>query len=164
MPEFEPELPPVLKPGPSAAPPASPLYARLLNIFAIPGHVFEDVRVSMHSVGNWLVPTLLCCFALAASGYVVLSLPSMGKNISTLRERQVTALEEAVKSGKVTQTEADQSLKAVDMLLQPAVMKTIAAAGGFVWGAVRLFWWSLVRRPPPRDPPGGDGVGRRLSK
>lgn len=145
MPELEPELPPVLPPAPAPLPrPQSPLLARLLNLFALPGHVFEEVRASRHSMGNWLVPTVLCCVALAVSGYVVVSVPSMGKSIAKLRERQVTALDEAVKAGKITQADADLSLKAVDALIQPAALKAIAAGGGLVWGGVRLFWWSFV--------------------
>ena len=145
MPDFEPELPPVLKPASAVVPPpASTLWARLLNVFAIPGHVFDEVRVSRHSVGNWLVPTLLCCVALAVSGPVVLSLPSMEKNVSQLRERQAASLDEAVKVGKITREDADRSLKMVDALMQPAVLKSIAAIGGLSWGVVRLFWWAFV--------------------
>jgi hypothetical protein len=118
--------------------------ARLLNIFAIPGHVFEEVRVSRHSIGNWLLPTLLCGLALAASGYVVLSIPGVWKNIPELRERQATALEEAVAAGKITRQEADQSLRMVDALMRPGVLKSIASAAGLFWGAVRLFWWAFV--------------------
>jgi hypothetical protein len=140
------DIPPVLGPKPAPVPPrpASPLFARLLNVFAIPGHVFEEVRVSRHSVGNWVIPTLLCCVVLAVSGYVVLSTPTMQKNVAGLRERQATTLGEAVKAGKITQAEVDQSLKIMDGLMQPAVLKSIAAGGGFVWGVVRLFWWSFV--------------------
>lgn len=145
MPEPESELPPVLKPAPPVAPaPVSPLLARLLNVFAIPGRVFEEVRVSRHSIGNWLVPTLLCCLALAASGYVVLSIPSVWKKVPELRERQAAALDEAVAAGKITREEADQSLQVVDGFMQPAVLKSVASAGGLLWGAVRLFWWSFV--------------------
>jgi hypothetical protein len=145
MSEFEPQLPPVLQPAPAAVPPpASSLLARLLNVFAIPGHVFEEVRVSRHSVGNWLIPTLLCSLALALFGYVVPALPSVGKSLAELREKQAAVFKEALKEGKITQAEADQSLKAMEVFMQPAVMKTLAAGGGFCWGAIRLFWWAFV--------------------
>ena len=145
MSEPDPDRPPVLKPAvPNLPPVASALYARLLNVFAMPGHVFEEVRVSRHSVGNWLVPTLLCCVALAISGYVVLSIPSVWKKVPELREHQAKTLDEAVAAGKITRDEADASLKAVDSFMQPAVLKSLAVGGGLIWGVVRLFWWSFI--------------------
>jgi len=120
------------------------LLARLLNVFAMPGQVFEEVRVSRHSPGNWLVPTLLCCVALALSGYVVLSLPSVWGKVPELREQQAKALEEAVTAGKITRADADQSLQLIDSLIRPGVIKSFVVGAGLAYGVFRLFWWSLV--------------------
>ena len=38
---------------------AMSLAARLLNVFATPGDVFDDVKVAPASTANWLVPALL---------------------------------------------------------------------------------------------------------
>jgi len=149
MSEFDPELPPVLQPAPAPLPPpASHLWMRLLNVFAVPGQVFDEVRRSRHSPGNWLVPTLLCCLALGVSGYVALSVPSVWKEVEKqqvqFRERQSAALDEAVKAGKSTQADADKVLAAFDNVMRPEVLKSFAAAGGVAWGAARVFWWALV--------------------
>ena len=45
------------------------LGARLLNIYAIPGDVFDEVMAAPPKLANWLVPTLLTCLAaLSLSG------------------------------------------------------------------------------------------------
>jgi hypothetical protein len=150
MSEPENELPPLLEPVsvPPAPEPASPLVLRLLNVFAVPGHVFDEVRVSRHSAGNWILPTLLCCVALAVSGYVALSVPSVWKAVSErqeeFRKQQAATLDKSVAEGKITRAEADETLAALDKVTQPAVLKAFAAAGGFFWGGVRVFWWGLV--------------------
>jgi len=149
MSDPENELPPVLKPAPPpATAPASPLIVRLLNVFAVPGHVFDEVRVSRHSAGNWILPTLLCCVALAVSGYVALSVPSVWKVVAErqaeFRRQQAAALEESVAAGKITPAEAEETLETLDKVTQPAVLKAFAAAGGFFWGGARVFWWALV--------------------
>ena len=40
---------------------ASSLASRLLNVFAAPGDVFEEIRTGTPSTANWLVPLLLAC-------------------------------------------------------------------------------------------------------
>jgi len=115
-----------------------------LNIFAIPGQVFEEVKGSRHLLSNWIVPTVLCGVALAILGIVVLSAPSVQEKLPELREQQIQKMNEAVAAGKATQAQADQSLKLWDIVMRPAVMNFIAAAGGLSWGIIRLFWWSLI--------------------
>jgi len=50
--------------------PASSLGGRLVNMFAAPGDVFEEIRTSTPSSANWLVPLLLSC--LVGVGYIAL--------------------------------------------------------------------------------------------
>jgi len=61
--EEPPPIPePILAPEPQPALPATPkmsLPARLLNVFAVPGEVFEDVKASVFCSSNWLIPALL---------------------------------------------------------------------------------------------------------
>ena len=58
MSDFENEVPPVLESKPTP-PPGTSLLARLLNVLAMPGQVFEEVRPARHAAGNWLVPVPL---------------------------------------------------------------------------------------------------------
>jgi hypothetical protein len=143
MTEFESEQPPVLKPA-APPPPTSTLLARLLNIFAIPGLVFEEVRVSRHKWSNWLLPMLLSCMVLAAWGCVILATPAMQTKIAKMREQQTEVMRDAVAKGKQTQAEADQFLKAVDLVTQPEVMRALAVGGGVAIGVLRLAWWAFL--------------------
>lgn len=149
MPEHENDLPPVINPAPaSPPPPASSLLARLLNIFAIPGQVFAEVRLARHSVANWLVPSLLCAVAMAAMAVAMFAMPTIQKELAAqqekMRESQAASLAESVKAGTTTQVEADQALQAMDAVTRPPVMRLAAAAIGFAVGLGRVFWWAFV--------------------
>jgi hypothetical protein len=150
MPEPDLNPPPVLEPAPAPAPPPapSPLLARLLNVFAMPGRVFEEVRQCRAAAGNWLVPALLCGVALALVGYVLVSTPAatkqLGERQAKAQEAQATSLAESVKAGKITQADADAALNLFDRVARPEVLKTAVAALGFVLGILRVFWWGLV--------------------
>ena len=152
MPDFDNDPPPVLEPAPASVPPPPPssLLARLLNVFAMPGRVFEEVCRSRHAAGNWLVPSFLSGVALALAAYVMLSMPTVWKQLNEqqlkIREVQAAALAESVKAGKVSQAEADESLKVFDWVARPEVLKPVAAAGGFGLGILRVFWWGFVLR------------------
>jgi len=164
MSEDENDLPPVINPAPASPPPppASSFGARLLNIFAIPGQVFAEVRQVRHSVANWLVPALLCAAAMAAMTVAMLSMPTIQKEVAIqqnkMRESQAAALAESVKAGKTTPAEAEQAEQAMEAVTKPAIMSLAAAVVGFMVGLGRVFWWAFVlwvlarsflRRPIP---------------
>lgn len=149
MSDLDNDLPPVLESKPAPAPPPSTsLLARLLNILAIPGQVFDEVRVARHSVWNWLVPAPLYAVSLALFTVVFLSLPVVQKlwteQQSKMRAAQSTQLAEAVKSGALQQADADQTLATMDRLSRPRVVKSLAMLGGFAFGFCRIFWWAGV--------------------
>ena len=149
MPDFEADLPPVLESNPAPAPPpGTSLLARLLNVLAIPGQVFEEVRATRHSVWNWLVPVPVYAVSLALFTVVFFSIPTIQKlwteQQSKMRQTQASSLAEDVKSGKLKQADADQTLAAMDSLLRPRVVKTVALAGGFCFGMARVCWWAFV--------------------
>src|ERR1017187_8438740 len=103
---------PVLESPPNArlgAPPPAPMSftARLLNVFAIPGEVFETVRASRICVANWLLPALLSAVVGALTISVILSQPSVQRQGRDLSEQQAKALDQQVKAGKVTRGEGD---------------------------------------------------------
>ena len=149
MPDFEDDLPPVLESKPAPAPPPSTsLLARLLNVLAIPGQVFEEVRASRHSVWNWLVPIPIYAVSFALFTVVFFSMPTIQKMLaeqqSKMRQTQASSLAEDVKAGKLKQADVDQALSVMDSLSQPRVVKSAVLAGGFCFGVVRVFWWAFV--------------------
>src|ERR1035438_1533783 len=105
------ELPPVLESPPeSPPPPAMSLAARLLNVFAIPGEVFEVVKASRVSIANWLLPMLLSGVVLALMAVVVVSQPAMQKQMHERFEQQVKSLQQEVSAGKAKQAEVDRTV------------------------------------------------------
>ena len=55
------------------------LAARLLNVFAVPGEVFSEVKRSGHHISNWLIPSVLGALVGALSMAIILSQPAIQK-------------------------------------------------------------------------------------
>ncbi|HZL43606.1 MAG TPA: hypothetical protein VFD66_10055, partial [Verrucomicrobiae bacterium] len=111
--------------------PAMSLAARLMNIFATPGEVVEDIRRSRPSTANWLVPSLLYGLIGAISMILTLSQPTM---IEQIRAQQVKPIEAKVAAGKMTRAQADQAIAMMEKFSTPAVMKTFASMGAIAVG------------------------------
>jgi len=76
---MEPALPPL--PADRSVTPTSSLGARLLNVYATPGEVFEEVRQSPPSAANWLVPVLLSCLISVISAVAIFSQETVVRQI-----------------------------------------------------------------------------------
>jgi hypothetical protein len=139
------ELPPVLESPPEPPPPpAMSLAARMLNVFAIPGEVFEVVKASRVSIANWLLPMLLSGVVLALMGVVVVSQPAMQKQMHERFEQQVKSLQQEVSAGKMKQAEVDRTVAVTRAIIAPPVLRGLFGAGGAVLGVARVFWWAFV--------------------
>ncbi|HOX55883.1 MAG TPA: YIP1 family protein [Candidatus Paceibacterota bacterium] len=139
------EPPPVQETPPDASqPPAMSLAARLLNVFAIPGEVFEGVKASRFSVGNWLVPALLLAVVGVFTSVVVVSQASFQQQMRERIEKQARALEEQVQAGKVQRVEADRALAFTRAITQPPVLKVLGGAAAAALSFARVFWWALI--------------------
>lgn len=142
------EPPPILEtPPPPAAPgePTMSLPARLMNVFAVPGDVFEEVKSTPHVISNWLAPALIACVVGVVSVIIVLSQPAIQQQ---LREKQEQAMEkkfeELIQAGKITREQADQQMAAVGKLFGGAFQKVMGSAGVVIYSFARVFFWALV--------------------
>ena len=134
--------PPIPEPAPAVPePPRTSLAARLLNVFAVPGEVFEEVKVSVGSAANWVVPALLLAVTGAISAIIVMSQPAIQQQI---REQQAKVMEKQVEAGKMTRQQADQALAVIDKFMGPTMLKIFGAFGAVVASFVRIVWWGLV--------------------
>ena len=79
------QINPILEPPADVPKPAMSLTARLFNIFADPGEVFESVKTSKPAVANWLVPALIYPLAGMISVVVIFSQPAIVQQIQTSR-------------------------------------------------------------------------------
>jgi hypothetical protein len=135
LPNARPDAPP---------PPAMSFAARLLNVFAIPGEVFETVRVNRFCVANWLLPALLLAVVGVLTVIVVFSQPSIQKQVRELGDQQAKAVEQQVKAGKVTQADADQVQAITRSIANPATLKIAGSMAAVVIGVARVFWWAFI--------------------
>lgn len=110
----------------------------------MPGAVFDEVRDSRHSTGNWLLPTLLCCAVMALWACARLATPPVQKQFAEMREQQARALEQSVAAGKTTSAEAQGFQRTTDTVLQPAVMRLAASSVGAMVAVFRVFAWAWL--------------------
>lgn len=132
--------PPPSEPAPAAAPRSS-LAARLLNVFATPGEVFEEVKTSPPTASNWLVPALIGAAIGILMSIVMFSQPAI---VQQIHEQQAQAMDQMVKNGKMSQADADRGLEMAEKFTGPTMLKIFGSAGAVVGSFVRIFWWALV--------------------
>jgi len=136
------ETPPTIPPGGSAPNvPTMSLAARLLNVFAIPGDVFEEVKAAASRISNWLVPALITCLVSSTAVVILFSQPAIQQKI---REHQEQSIEGKVKSGDMTRQQADQAMAVIEKFSGPTMMKIFGVVGSVFFGFGRVFWWATV--------------------
>jgi hypothetical protein len=136
-------------PGPDVSrdatpPPPTSLAARLLNVFAVPGQVFAEVKAGRVCIGNWLVPAFLSALVAVFTAVVIVSHPAFQRQMHDLTERQAKVVDQQVKAGKVKQADADRAMGFVRAITQPGAIKTLASMAVAVIGFARVFWWAFL--------------------
>jgi hypothetical protein len=122
-------------------PPAMSLMARLVNVFAGPGEVFEDIKASPPATSNWLVPVLLFALVGVISSIVIFSQPAI---VQQIHEQQTKKMDEMVKSGKMSQADADKAAAIADRFTGPTILAIFGSVGAVIAGFVRMVWWALI--------------------
>jgi hypothetical protein len=136
------ETPPFPEIPPPASPPVSTtLLAKLLNVFALPGEVFEEVKLSRPLIGNWLAPTLLAAMVGIISTLIIFSQPAF---LQKMREQQQKMFDAQVKAGKMSQAKADEAVEMAQKFTGPATLKIAGSVSAVIFSFVRVFWWALV--------------------
>lgn len=124
------------------------LLARLLNVFAIPGHVFDELAVTRASFGNWLVPLIITSLIGGFSVLVLYSQPSFQDQIHKLEDKmhkqQSQYLDDRVKSGQMTRDEANQTQALVDKFFTPNTLKLLSMAASFIGVLLSIFGWGFA--------------------
>ncbi|MGA2802510.1 MAG: YIP1 family protein [Verrucomicrobiota bacterium] len=124
-----------------SCPPATSLAGRLLNIFAAPGDVFDEIKTTPPCVGSWLVPVLLSAVIGTLSVIIMFSQPAI---IQQIHEQQAKVFDDQVNAGKMTRAQADQAEAAAEKFSGPTLMKISGSVGVVVISFVRVFWWAFV--------------------
>lgn len=113
--------------------------ARLLNVFAMPGRVFEEVKASRPHLLNWLIPFVLSALMGAVAIQLRLADPAVQKQFKQILQSQVKFLDQSVASGKISRADADKVLPLYEKLSR----LVITGAGGLA-GGLRIFWWAFL--------------------
>ncbi|PYL00060.1 MAG: hypothetical protein DME19_06395 [Verrucomicrobia bacterium] len=121
-------------------PPSSSLAGRLLNVFAAPGDVFDELKTADSSVANWLVPVLIVMLVTITSFAVTLSQPAIKQQVVEMQEK---AIDQQVAAGKIKPDQA-KAFKEQMAALPPWVMQLFGIVQGVVAGFCGTFWWALV--------------------
>jgi hypothetical protein len=121
--------------------PVRSLPSRLINVFAAPGEVFEEVKARPPVVWNWLAPALLFLLVGAVSAVVIFSRPTIQQQ---LRDQQAKKMDELVKAGKMRQADADHALEIMEKFTGPTMMAALGIVFAGAAGFIRLFWWALL--------------------
>ena len=121
------------------------LAARLFNVFATPGDVFEEVKSSKPSIGNWLVPVLLASLVGIISVWVIFSLPTVQQQMRSAQERKV---DEIARKQNWSPQQTEQLKEQMERFTGPTIIKITgtfgAVAGSFFWlFALALGIWLL---------------------
>jgi hypothetical protein len=117
------------------------LPARLLNVFAVPGEVFTEVKSAPPLTSNWLVPTICSALIGALAAFIIFSQPAV---LQQIREQQQKVMDQQVKAGKMTQAQADQALAVMEKVTGPTLMKIIGGVGAMVVSFIHVVWWAFV--------------------
>jgi len=128
-------------PDSGSNPSQTSVWSRLLNVFAAPGDVFEEVKNSAPSVANWLIPTLILACVGTISAAVIFSQPAI---VQQIREQQQKAFDQQVSAGKMTQAQADQAMAMAEKFSGPGMLKAFSAVGAVFGSFIRLFWWAFI--------------------
>lgn len=78
-------------------PPMS-LGARLSNVFAAPGEVFDDVRLRPVKFANWLIPGLILVVVSWIGAWVIFSQPSIQQQLAEFSDAAVQKQAERMKA------------------------------------------------------------------
>ncbi len=137
-----PETPPTLTPEPPATPPAATsLLSRLMNVFAVPGEVFDEVKTGPPTSANWLVPVLLNCIVGAVTAVILMSQPDI---LRSIQEKQEAQFQKMVQQGKMSQADADQAMKLAEKITGPTMLKISGVLGAVGVSFFVFFWWTTV--------------------
>jgi hypothetical protein len=121
-----------------------PLFERVANIFAAPGELFENVRLTGPTASNWFIPLILMIIVAIAMSQLVISNPSLRDQMGALIKK---SMEESVQSGRMTQEQADQAYEqfASPTSTMAMIFRLVATIAGIpiVMFLVALAYWLL---------------------
>ena len=116
------------------------LGARLFDIYATPGEVFEYIKSRAVCTPNWLVPGLLLIVVSWVGAWLVFSQDSIQQQ---LREITDQAIEKQIQKSHLSEQQAEQA-RAVGAKFGSIGTRVSAVAAPVFAGVAIPFWWGLI--------------------
>ena len=130
-PEPQPETPPS---------PTMSLGGRLLNVFATPGDVFQEVKTARVSAANWLAPALILIAVSWVSSWLIFSQDSIKHQLSEITDQ---AIQKQIEKSHMSEQQAEQS-RAIGEKWAGIMAKVAAVLVPVFGGFVTPFFWGLI--------------------
>jgi hypothetical protein len=133
--------PPTLESQPDAPKtPAMSLPARLMNVIAAPGEVFEAVKTSPPSTANWLVPALIFMLVSWMGAMLIFSQDTIKQQLSDITNK---AIDKQVEKGKIPKERAEATRQAAEKFGSLGAEISAVAMPVFV-AFISPFWGGLI--------------------
>ena len=116
------------------------LGGRLLNVFATPGEVFQEIKTANVSTANWLVPALILILVSWVAAWAIFSQPSINHQLSEVTER---AIQKQIDQNHMSEQDAERS-RAIGEKWAGISAKIGAALAPVIGGLVTPFFWGLI--------------------
>lgn len=134
------QIPPSLEPQLQPDKPAMSLGARLFDIYAAPGEVFDQIKGKAVSTANWLAPGLILIVVSWVAAWFIFSQDSIQQQ---LREITDQAIEKQIQKSHMSEQQAEQT-RAVGAKFGSIGTKVSAVAAPVFVGLAIPFWWGLI--------------------
>jgi hypothetical protein len=131
MPEPRPETPQVL---------AMSLVGRLLNVFATPADVFQEVKAAKVAAVNWLVPALILIAVSWAAAAVIFTQDAIKHQLSEITDQ---AIQKQVERSRMSEQQAEQA-RAMGEKWAGISSRIGAAVFPVFYGLLTPFIWGLI--------------------
>ena len=135
------EEPQAISGTPPLPPRTTSLAARLLNVFAAPGQVFDEVKTTPLTPLNWLVPMLISAVLGVLAAVLIFSQPAM---VRQLHEQWSQSAAQLVKDGKLKPADAEELNALADKVLVPRILQVLFSTAAVVGSVLRVFWWAFL--------------------
>lgn len=114
----------------------------MLNVFATPGDVFQEVKTANVSTANWLAPALILIAVSWVAAWLIFSQESIRHQLAEVTEQ---AIQKQVERGHMSEQQAEQAQAmgekwaGISSRIGAGLVPVVTGFGGpFVWG---LFVW-----------------------
>jgi len=113
------------------------LFGRLSNIIAAPGETFDDVKASVPSAANWLVPALIAIVIGWIGVTLIFGNPAIQQQMRDLTDQ---ALQKSFANSNMSQQQQDQSKEAAANMARISQMIIGYVGVPFAVFAITFFW------------------------